>query len=307
MIEGWNLCHDASYRVEAADLGWHLGKQDWIEYETQTLEGVHCLLARASAEGARRGIPAENLWLSLMTNVESPEVFFPALVQFAQKRGVKKMLLGGEEFHWISGLPQKDAAVFQPTLEKLGFQFSDVVDYGGTISSSNISGYIKESHRPSWEDWSLAKLEEEDALDELGSFLLKEFPGRWTREFHFWRERSDTKCANWFSLKNKNEMCLRGFARLSLRGKKSGEWFPAALRMPFSTGKSEFDSCLGPIGMAAAERGKGNGRVLLAKSLEYLLSQNAQTLCIDWTNAYNYYIPLGLPVLRKYRSAWKVF
>jgi len=307
VVDEWNLCHDAPYRVSALDLSWHFQKQNWVNYKVVELGGVAALLAQASEEGIRIGIPGENLWLSLVSEVKEPENFFSELVDFAQKGRKKKVLLGGDEFHWISGLPDKDADRFQSIISNLGFQFSDVVDYGGSVGDSKISAYIENAKNSSWADWDLVEVKTESGTVELGSFLEKEFPGRWSREFIFWKGREDTRCAKWFYLRNKNVEGIRGFARLSMRGDKSDVWFPAALRMPLLTGKSENDSCLGPIGMAAAERGKGNGRVLLAKSLEYLLRQNAQTLCIDWTNAYNYYIPLGLPVVRKYRSAWKVF
>lgn len=307
IVENWNQCHDAAYRVDAADLNWHLHKQNWVDYQVSNFDGVPALLAVASAEGRSKGIPGENLWLSLAGEIERPELFFSELLSFARAKGKNKIYLGGEEFHWVSGLPEKDAEQFHTLLSGLGFQFSDVVDYGGSIADSKIPSYIESAKNSTWNQWSLAPVEDSQSMSELEGFLVKEFPGRWSREYAFWRAREDTKCARWFCLRHEKESGIRGFARLSMRGKESGNWFPAALRMPLSTGKSENDSCLGPIGMAAAERGKGNGRVLLAKSLEYLLGKNAQTLCIDWTNAYNYYTPLGLPVVRKYRSAWKVF
>jgi hypothetical protein len=82
---------------------------------------------------------------------------------------------------------------------------------------------------------------------------------------------------------------------------------PGALRFPLASGSvdSALDASLGPIGISASERGKGAGKVLLGLSLQLLLDKNAERLCIDWTNAYNYYKPLGLQVVRRYRSALK--
>jgi hypothetical protein len=82
---------------------------------------------------------------------------------------------------------------------------------------------------------------------------------------------------------------------------------PGALRFPLAAGSvdSPFDASLGPIGISSSERGRGAGKVLLGLSLQLLLDKNAERLCIDWTNAYNYYKPLGLQVVRRYRSALK--
>jgi hypothetical protein len=84
---------------------------------------------------------------------------------------------------------------------------------------------------------------------------------------------------------------------------------PGALRFPLVAGgvDQSTDACLGPIGIAAAGRGSGAGKILLGLSLQLLLAKNAERVCIDWTNAYNYYKPLNLPAVRKYWSAVKDF
>ena len=101
-----------------------------------------------------------------------------------------------------------------------------------------------------------------------------------------------------------------GFSRLAKRGRVprlSEGWTPGAMRLPLSPEAvaRDTDSCLGPIGISASERGRGAGKILLGLSLHELSLQRAELTCIDWTNAYNYYTPLGFSVARRYLSFWK--
>ena len=143
-----------------------------------------------------------------------------------------------------------------------------------------------------------------EAQEDLSAFLRENFAGRWEREFRFWAARADAGAAFWNLLRDGSGQVL-GFSRLGVRGGVRGEWLPGALRLPLAEeGLKSTDACLGPIGLAAAARGRGAGKVLLGLSLQLLLGRGAERVCIDWTNAYNYYKPLGLPVVRSFRSVW---
>ncbi|MES2854897.1 MAG: hypothetical protein V4692_03485, partial [Bdellovibrionota bacterium] len=145
----------------------------------------------------------------------------------------------------------------------------------------------------------------------LENFLAKEFPGRWAREFAFWKNNADTARAKWSILKNEADEVV-GFSRSAIRGRimpLDSAWTPGALRFPLEpTRTSEVftnDSCLGPIGIAASERGNGTGKVLLGLVLETLRLENADRVCIDWTNAFKYYEPLEFNIARRFWTAWK--
>ncbi|MBW7416523.1 hypothetical protein J9A19_25120, partial [Escherichia coli] len=75
-----------------------------------------------------------------------------------------------------------------------------------------------------------------------------------------------------------------------------------AMRLPLAAGaaRADTDSCLGPIGISKDERGRGAGKILLGLSLHELSLQSAEPTCIDWTNAYNYYTPLGFEIVRRF-------
>jgi predicted N-acetyltransferase YhbS len=307
LVAQWNRCHGAFFQVRESDLLWHLQDQDWLSYSVEDCAGVPVLLAAATASGVAAGLSAKTLWLSLHGEMGNAESFVSALDLLAPRRGKSRLTIGGEDFHLIPGSPDPPEPSIGPALERRGFCLSPAADFAGELKTEAIRSYVKGAQiRAAEAGWSLGVLESATELDELGSFLTAEFPGRWEREFRFWRSRSDTRRACWTGLRLGGK-AIRGFARLALRGGSEGGWIPGALRLPVAAteASSAADSCLGPIGVAAAERGKGAGRILLGLSLEILLAKGAERVCIDWTNAYNYYQPLGLTAVRTYRSAWK--
>lgn len=309
VVEQWNQCHGAFYQVRPNDLEWQFQGQSWLRYRVLELAGVPTLVANANPSGSEAGIAKDNLWISLYGKISQPRAFVEAALALLRAEGKKKLVFGGDEFHLVSGVPKDDADLLA-ALAANEFQFADMVDYAGAVQSSNIAAYCAEvAQAPNFSLWRLEKAVSDKQQEKLQKFLLKEFPGRWEREFRFWLSQEGMERSAWLNLFFGEEESPRGFARLSFRGEREGGWCPGALRLPAlaEAGISKFDSCLGPIGMASTERGKGNGRVLLGISLKYLLENHAQTVCIDWTNAYNYYMPLRLPVVRSYQSAWKQF
>src|SRR5262249_5055703 len=132
--------------------------------------------------------------------------------------------------------------------------------------------------------------------------------GRWSREFQFWNSRQDTKRAQWFVLTTAKSPEILGFARLAVRSHHKPldqGWNPGALRLSTDSNFSATDGCLGPIGVAKSLRGQGAGRVLLAHVLHTLKTQGSKEICIDWTDAIQYYSALNFKEARNYWTAWK--
>jgi hypothetical protein len=309
LVSDWNRCHGAFYRLREADLAWHLNEQDWLSYLPLDVAGVPVLCAEATEKGAAHGLSRKTLWLSCQGEISAGKkaAFAAELDRMAPARGKSRLCLGGEEFHLIPGIPlAPDDGGLNSVAEELGFTFTDAVDYAGSLRNADLQVYVKEALAAAGE-LRLETARSAADLDELGAYLKMEFSGRWEREFRFWRERSDAKRAFWNVLRRGPDIC--GFSRLSIRGGEAGGWLPGALRFPLGEGNGSVDSAtdaaLGPIGISSSERGKGAGKALLGLSLQLLLDKNAERLCIDWTNAYNYYKPLGLQLVRKYRSALK--
>lgn len=309
VVADWNACHGAFFRVRDSDLEWHQREQDWLSYSVRRVRGVALLLAQATDEGRTAGISAKTLWVSLAGAVPrgDEKAFISELDGLAPACGKTRLFLGGDEFHLVPGVPDAPDGGWGDVVSHLKFSTADAVDYAGSLHTEGITDCVAESQaRARADGWTLNEVHSESELDELDAFMAKEFAGRWTREFRFWRRRTDTKRAFW-SVLRQDHGPIKGFARLALRGSGVGGWCPGALRLPFlpGSGDESTDACLGPIGVAVTERGKGAGKLLLGLSLQILLNKRAERVCIDWTNAYNYYKPLGLSVVRKYRSAWR--
>jgi hypothetical protein len=315
LVTSWNQCHGAPYRVVEADLRWNLGRQDWLDYQTVTIAGVPALVAEASAKGAEAGISGKTLWLSLYGEIPAGEeaAFCAAFVHLTRERGKTRAQVGGEEFHFVAGVPIDEAAGARAAaaFREGGFQAYEAADFSGQLHDPKITAYVAEAEAAAKKlGCKFRTAESAEEKDQVGRFLLREFPGRWEREFRFWRDHADTSRGFWNILAGGDDKMI-GFSRLAVRGRLDPldeGWTPGALRLPLfpaNTGRRHLDSCLGPIGISASERGRGAGKILLGLSLKHLLLNKADTLCIDWTNAYNYYIPLGVSFVRKFQSIWK--
>lgn len=315
LLSQWNRCHGAFYQIRESDLRWNLSEQEYLTYQVRLCDGVPILCAVATKIGVAHGIPSHTFWLSLYGEIaeKSETSFVTALLRLAEEAGKTRIAIGADEFHFMPGLPEENEAELRlkQALLAEGFQGVEAVDFVGSLQTEPVLKLAKESEEKARaESWVFRQAESESDLEALDHFLMKEFPGRWRREFLFWRGREDAARASWALLWSGEE--ILGFARYGIRSRISNPdfgWTPGALRFALSPNEktpwADTDSCLGPIGMAASQRGKGTGRVLLGLTLSTLQRNNAKRLCIDWTNAYNYYMPLGFEVARNYWNSWK--
>lgn len=315
LLDQWRECHGAFYQVRREDVVWNFSAQDLVRYEFVELGGVPCLIATATDKGAEFGISSKTLWISLFGRLDpgGSTTFVEAAEKFAKDRAKTRLMYGGDEFHFLPGVPEDpmgDELIY--ACRSRDYQEADSADYVGKLQTTAVTQYITTAQtQASQLGWSLIEVARPDGEEKLREFLQSEFKGRWSREFEIWRSRTDTSRAFWNILKNEQGIVV-GFSRLGVRGRYSpGEgWSPGALRLPQSEEAIpdlSTDACLGPIGVSSKERGRGAGRILLGLSLQNLLSKNAERLCIDWTNAYNYYKPLEFQVVRRYRTLWKDF
>lgn len=312
LIQQWNSVHGAAYSVRDHDLIWNLTKQSLVEYHQSKIGNTPVLLARASDAGVAAGLPSKNMWLSLWGKIENHKDFVSQLLEIKKSWNKAKLFIGGDEFHLIPSLPlSEDGKKLKQALDEAGFQGSEAADYFGNINSNEVTKYISRANLDfSERELSFKEVSTPEDIFRAEEFLKKEFPGRWTREFQFWASREDTQRAFWKLLRtNENEVI--GFARMAVRGRVTpldSGWTPGALRVPTQLVQpaqlSAKDCCLGPIGVASSQRGKGTGKVLLGLVLESLRNYPTDRICIDWTNAFKYYEPLNFEVARRYWVAW---
>ncbi|HVK62199.1 MAG TPA: GNAT family N-acetyltransferase [Bdellovibrionales bacterium] len=315
VLKEWNSTQSRVYRLSEADLRWNHEQQNLVVYRVVRIGGVPCITSIASKDGAATGIPAKNLWLNLWGDIEEGKeaAFVAALEDHVTQAGYSKLVIGGDEFHCVPGVPMesKRGQGLKAALAQASFSGAEAADFAGRLDSNEVDTYVSDALMKAEErGLSFTKVISVATQDQLEMFLDKEFPGRWAREFRFWRSREDTRRAVWMTLRDQTDGVI-GFARIAVRGRHlplDKGWTPGALRLPLDSKDlliTGSDSCLGPIGVAVSERGKGTGKVLLGLVLETLRHKNAERVCIDWTNAFKYYEPLGFEIARRYWTAWK--
>jgi len=310
VLEAWNRCHGAFYQADENDLRWNLERQQLVRYWREDLAGIPVLLAEAAPEGARQGVLAHALWISLYGEVRNGASFVAAAEEFARRSGKKRLAIGSDEFHFLPGVPVDDVSL-AAACKAGGYTIADNADFMGSVDNPRSRAYIAEARKDlEARGWEFHGLRDARDREEMDAFLLREFKGRWHREWRMWVENEeDCARAFWHLLRDEHGKVL-GFSRLAKRGRfaiPAAGWTPGAMRLPLAAGvpRSDTDSCLGPIGISKDERGRGAGKILLGLSLHELSLQSAKLTCIDWTNAYNYYTPLGFEIVRRFHCLWK--
>ena len=312
VLEQWNATHGTAYALRDHVLHWNFSKQNLISYSFHQIAGTPVITAIATQVGIAAGIPARNVWLSLWGQISDYEKFVSELKAFTKSAGKKKTVIGGDEFHLVPGVPLTEAGEkLKTALQAANFSGAEAADYFGDINSPAVEEYIAHAKAEySERGLSFVSVTTPEQISTAEKFLAKEFPGRWTREFKFWSSREDTQRAYWKLLQTKDGEVI-GFARMAVRGRSlplERNWTPAALRMPTQLEQPRYisntDCCLGPIGVASTQRGKGTGKVLLGLVLESLRNSPGERICIDWTDAFKYYEPLKFEVARRYWTTW---
>lgn len=313
LLQAWNQNRGPLFHIRESDLNWNLKHQPLVKYEYREICGVPALLATASSVGLQQGLSSENLWLALWGPVPSHlhELFTTELIQLGRSLQKSKVFFGADEFHFLSGIPveNENDRLFLQCAQRLGFEAREVTDFTGPLSLEPVQKFIDEAQSLAKQNQlTLEPVEDSTQHQQLNNFLLREFPGRWHREYLFWKDRQDTRRSWWMNFYQQGETHI-GFARLSHRGRSDlpDDWTPGALRLPIEESNTwnKSDGSLGPIGVAQDQRGKGSGKALLGLVLQALRQNSVDRICIDWTNAFKYYEPLGFKRSRNFFSSWR--
>ena len=138
LVAEWNGCHGAFYRLRANDFLWHQHNQTWLTYALTSAAGIPVLLAEATSEGIANGISAKTLWLSLFGKISSSNAheFLSELEAAAAQKGKTRLSLGGEEFHFLPGLPESDKEILALELTRRGYALADCADFAGDLRNA---------------------------------------------------------------------------------------------------------------------------------------------------------------------------
>ena len=131
--------------------------------------------------------------------------------------------------------------------------------------------------------------------DPLLRFLLTEFGGEWWHDIGWFLDAGGDP-ADVLVLRGEDEQ-IQGFARIHTPGSRPPGW-PMYWRTD-----SPAAGGLGPIGLAAAVRGRGLGRALLVLALDRLRHLGHPDVVIDDTTLLGYYGPHGFAPWITYRHA----
>lgn len=126
----------------------------------------------------------------------------------------------------------------------------------------------------------------------MEAFLCREFPGRWTYEFHEVL-RTGERLSDFLGLWDGEG--LQGFCRLTFEDSPRPVERFYLNRLPRPWGQ------LGPIGVSSARRGEGLGSTLLDGGLRHLRSRGVNGCVIDWTRQVGFYQRFGF---RPHRAYW---
>jgi GNAT superfamily N-acetyltransferase len=130
--------------------------------------------------------------------------------------------------------------------------------------------------------------------DPLLSFLLAEFGGEWWHDIGWFLDAGGDPAE---VLLLRGDGRIQGFARVHTPASRPPGW-----PMYWHT-DSPSAGGLGPIGLAAALRGRGLGRALLVLALDHLRSLGHADVVIDDTTLLGYYGPHGFAPWITYRHA----
>lgn len=203
-----------------------------------------------------------------------------------KENGVENIILGKDRYHYFPGVPA-NLYDLQGLVEKSGYEFNG---YEYDMLGGFPAG-VSMPILPAGITCELLTFEQKDALLE---FLQTNFPGRWVEEAEDYFMEGG-KGREFLIMKSGGSIV--GFARIN--DKRSPVIFQNTYWTPLFDKKV---GGVGPLGIAAAERGNGYGEKLVQAAMAFLSERGVQKIIIDWTNLVSFYKRLGFVPWRKYNT-----
>ncbi|MBO0588132.1 GNAT family N-acetyltransferase [Sporosarcina sp. E16_8] len=197
--------------------------------------------------------------------------------------GVEEMQLGGDPFHYFSGIPDQYKEA-QKWAEKHG--------YTKRVDTYDLINHLDKKYDLPAENsvvFSILKKEEEG---DLISFLESCFPGRWVYETMKYFEMSGDG-REFVVVKKKGQII--GFCRIN----DSHSPF-IAQNVYWSPLFEQEVGGIGPLGIDANEQKQGYGLAIVQAAMAYLQQRNIEKIIIDWTILVDFYKKLDF-------NPWKIY
>lgn len=197
--------------------------------------------------------------------------------------GVEEMQLGGDPFHYFSGIPDQYKNA-QKLAEKHG--------YTKRVDTYDLINHLdKKYDLPVDNSVVFSILKKEDEVD-LILFLERCFPGRWVYEtMKYFEMNGDGR--EFVVVKKKGQII--GFCRIN----DSHSPF-IAQNVYWSPLFEQEVGGIGPLGIDANEQKQGYGLAIVQAAIAYLQERNTETIIIDWTILVDFYKKLDF-------NPWKIY
>ncbi|WP_186670871.1 GNAT family N-acetyltransferase [Sporosarcina sp. BP05] len=197
--------------------------------------------------------------------------------------GVEEMQLGGDPFHYFSGIPDHYTDA-QKWAEKHGY--NKRVDTYDLINHLDKKYDLPVDHSVAFS--ILKKKEEADLI----SFLERCFPGRWVYETMKYFEMNGNG-REFVIVKKKGQII--GFCRINDRHSPF-----IAQNVYWSPLFEQEVGGIGPLGIDANEQKQGYGLAIVQAAMVYLQQRSIETIIIDWTILVDFYKKLDF-------NPWKTY
>lgn len=210
-------------------------------------------------------------------------------------KGVKKLTIGGDHFHFFPGVPM-EFRIFEKILLKRAYEasniYNDMICDISKVDLEKLQG-IKLNNKASY----IIETLNDSCKDELLSFLERCFSGRWYGDinsfFDMGMDNSDIVV-----IKDGNKII--GFCHIY-----DSNSITIGPPIYWRELLGENYGGLGPIGIDASYRGGGLGQTILYKSLELLKARGVKNMVIDWTDLVEFYGKFSFIPWKKYKKFTK--
>lgn len=197
--------------------------------------------------------------------------------------GVEEMQLGGDPFHYFSGIPDQ-----YKNAQKLAKKHG----YTKRVDTYDLINHLdKKYDLPVDNSVVFSILKKEEEVD-LILFLERCFPGRWVYEtMKYFEMNGDGR--EFVVVKKKGQII--GFCRIN------DSHSPFIAQNVYWSPLFEQDvGGIGPLGIDANEQKQGYGLAIVQAAIAYLQERNTETIIIDWTILVDFYKKLDF-------NPWKIY
>ena len=204
--------------------------------------------------------------------------------------GVKKVHLGSDYQNFFPGLP-KDFKEELPWFIKRGFnspyETNDLIHYVNHFENYNFKPFKDNVN------YQIKFLEKEDILS-FKQFMEENFPNRWYAELLDYLKDDYLGSDYVIATNEQNKVC--GFVRL---GNKNTPTAKIAYSLTYRARFSHLGG-IGPIGVDQNIRKNNIAYNLLVFAINYLISEGATEIIIDWTNLLSFYRQFNFQIWKSY-------